>query len=39
MNCEATNDIYINTLLPPCYTIHHVDRDHEATGGGVAIIR
>ena len=38
LNCKATNDVYINALLPPGYTIHHVDRDNEATGGGVAII-
>ena len=38
LNCKATNDVYINALLPQGYTIHHVDRDNDATGGGVAII-
>ena len=38
LNCEATNDVYINALLSPDYNIHHVDRDKEATGGVVVII-
>ena len=38
LNCEAINDVYINALLPLGNTIHHVDRDNQATGGGVAII-
>lgn len=38
LNCEATNDTYINALLPPGYAIYHVDREHEERGGGVALI-
>ena len=38
LNCEATNYVYTNALLPPGYTIYHVDIANEATGGGVAII-
>ena len=38
LNCEPTNDVHINALLHPGYTIHHIDRDNETTGGGLAII-
>lgn len=37
LNCPATNDSYINALLPPGYSIHHADRDTQR-GGGVAIV-
>ena len=38
LNSENTLDVYINVLLPPGYTIHHIDIDNEATGSGIAII-
>ena len=38
LNSKATNDVYINALLPPGYTIHHVDRDNEATYDNITII-
>ncbi len=38
LNCEATNDTHINSLLPPGYCIHHVDRANNGTGGGVALV-
>ena len=38
LGCEATNDIHINSILPDGYMMHHVDRDSERRGGGIALI-
>ena len=38
LNCEATNNTYINALLPPGYSIYHTDRMNEERGGCVALI-
>ena len=36
--CEATNDTHINSILPDGYMRHHVDRNSERRGGGIALI-
>ena len=36
LGCEATNDIHINSILPDDYMMHHVDRNSERRGGGIA---
>ena len=36
--CEATNDIHINSILPDGYMMHHVYRNSERRGGGIALI-
>lgn len=38
LNCTATNDTYINALLPAGYSMMHVDRPNEQTGGGIALV-
>ena len=38
LGCEATNDIHINLILPDGYMMHHVDRNSERGGGGIAFI-
>ena len=38
LGCEATNDIHINSILPDGYMMHHVDRNSERRGGGIALI-
>lgn len=38
LNCEYTNDLHINALLPPGYKIFHIDRENNERAGGVALI-
>ncbi len=38
LNPGAPTATYINALLPPGYSIYHVDRDTDSRGGGVAVI-
>ena len=36
--CSDTADTHINALLPPGYSIHHVNRHNDERGGGVALV-
>ena len=38
LGCEATNDRHANSILPDGYMMHHVDRNSERGGGGIASI-
>ena len=38
LDCKATNDTTINSLLLSGYSIIHVDRNSNQRGGGVALI-
>ena len=38
LDCEATNDIHINSILPDGCMMHHVDRNSEHSGRGISLI-